>query len=179
MEYSVKEFAKLAGVSTQAIYKQIGNDNSQIQPYVIRKGRLYYIKSDALIELYNQETTQDNPNSTKSNSIPTEENPEETQEQPGEKTRDNPRESLENDYIEFLKAQIVQKDREIEELHTLLSQSQHLQLASQARVKELEAHKEESIADEKEAPAETMEPIKKTLFQRFMMRVSDRNRNNK
>ena len=61
VEYlSIAEFAERAGVSKQAIYKQIGNENSQIAPYILREGKRTLIKVSALRELYKvdiEETT--------------------------------------------------------------------------------------------------------------------------
>ena len=52
---NVAEFAALAGVSKQAIYKQVHNKNSQLAPYVIRIGRGHKIDVRALKELYQAE----------------------------------------------------------------------------------------------------------------------------
>lgn len=48
----VKEFAERAGVSTQAIYKAVRKANGKLSPYVIQDGNRYYIKSNALTEVY-------------------------------------------------------------------------------------------------------------------------------
>ena len=36
---SIAEFAEKAGVSKQAIYKQVNNENSQLAPYILREGK--------------------------------------------------------------------------------------------------------------------------------------------
>ena len=57
VEYlSIAEFAEKAGVSKQAIYKQVGNENSQIAPYLLRDGKRTLIKVSALRELYKVDT---------------------------------------------------------------------------------------------------------------------------
>ena len=55
---SIAEFAEKAGVSKQAIYKQVNNENSQLAPYIVREGRRTLIKTIALAELYKVDTTQ-------------------------------------------------------------------------------------------------------------------------
>ena len=61
---SVSAFAEQAKVSRQALYKQIQNENSQLAPYIVKQGKQIFIRSIALVEIYNldnQETTQNQP----------------------------------------------------------------------------------------------------------------------
>jgi len=103
---SVAEFADAVGVSRQAIYKQARNENSQLAPYVLRKGNSVYIASSALVELYgfsNPETTQNNQIKPKQETFETKIKPQETT----QTTQDNnPNQPIEGDYIAYLKAQI-------------------------------------------------------------------------
>ena len=58
VEYlTIAEFAEKAGVSKQAIYKQVNNENSQITPFILREGKRTLIKVSALSELYGVDTT--------------------------------------------------------------------------------------------------------------------------
>ena len=52
---SITEFAEKAGVSKQAIYKQISNAKSQLAPYVYRDGKQPLIEITALSKLYGVE----------------------------------------------------------------------------------------------------------------------------
>lgn len=54
---SIADFASRAGVSKQAIYKQIRNENSQIAPYLLQDGKRTFIKVDALNALYRVENS--------------------------------------------------------------------------------------------------------------------------
>lgn len=49
---SISEFARLAMVSKQAIYKQIRNEHSQLAPFVCQQGKRTLIKAEALKSLY-------------------------------------------------------------------------------------------------------------------------------
>ena len=49
---SISEFARLAMVSKQAIYKQISNEHSQLAPFVCQQGKRTLIKAEALKSLY-------------------------------------------------------------------------------------------------------------------------------
>lgn len=116
-KYSVAEFAKLAGISKQAVYKQISNLNSQIQPYLDRSGRTVEIYEIALTEIYNLKINHDIP---RVNEVKPEIKPEEIHidnpEQPENSTLNNQNSQVEVDYIQFLKEQVAQKDKIIEEL---------------------------------------------------------------
>lgn len=126
LEYlSIAEFAEKVGVSKQAIYKQVNNENSQIAPYILREGKRMLIKVSALRELYGveadystfttpkeggeveeatQQTTQSNPRNQPNNPISTHEF------QP-----------VSTDYIEFLKAQLSELKAEKAEVEHRLN----------------------------------------------------------
>ena len=130
-EYTVKEFAELAKVTPQAIYKQIGNPESLIQQFVVKRGGKTYIQGSALQALYGVEQPVVKPK--------------ENVEQPGSTTdwdefnnqfnnvvqygNNNPTgymqdyiESL-NTQIDYLKRQIEEKDAHITELTLLASKA--------------------------------------------------------
>ena len=113
VEYlSIAEFAVRAGVSKQAIYKQVNNENSQIAPYVLREGKKTLIKLSALSELYGV----DKDNSTPTTFQEVEEVEETTQKSTQDNTQKQPNnpnstpnyQPISTDYIEFLKNQVVE-----------------------------------------------------------------------
>lgn len=137
VEYlSIAEFAEKAGVSKQAIYKQVGNENSQIAPYLLRDGKRTLIKVSALRELYKVDTenltfttpTEDagQPEATpKGESKVERTTPQTTIDNPAEQP-DNPFSTIENqpistDYIEFLKAQVAELKAEKEAVEKRLN----------------------------------------------------------
>ena len=137
VEYlSIAEFAEKAGVSKQAIYKQVGNENSQIAPYLLRDGKRTLIKVSALRELYKVDTenltfttpTEDagQPEATpKGESKVEETTPQTTADNPTQQP-DNPFSTIENqpistDYIEFLKAQVAELKAEKEAVEKRLN----------------------------------------------------------
>ena len=66
---TVAEFSAAAGISKQAVYKQVANSGSQLARFVVRQGKKSYIRSDAL-ELY-----ADAPQSTLSTNLQPESQP--------------------------------------------------------------------------------------------------------
>ena len=137
VEYlSIAEFAEKAGVSKQAIYKQVGNENSQIAPYLLRDGKRTLIKVSALRELYKVDTefstittpTEDagQPEATPKGENEVEETtPQTTTDNPTQQP-DNPFSTIENqpistDYIEFLKAQVAELKAEKDAVEKRLS----------------------------------------------------------
>ena len=137
LEYlSVSEFALSAGVSKQAIYKQISNENSQIYPYLLKDGKRTFIKISALRELYgvdiektNFATTQMGKNaaiSTPNKGEVVESKPQvETcanhEEQPLQPTSTQENQPISTDYIEFLKAQITELKAEKNDMEKRLN----------------------------------------------------------
>ena len=137
VEYlSIAEFAEKAGVSKQAIYKQVNNENSQIAPYLLREGKKTLIKVSALAELYKVEaeiststTQQEGENTTLSTPKEGGEveatTPKATQEgeanQPINPTSTQENQPLSTDYIEFLKAQVAELKAEKAEVEKRLN----------------------------------------------------------
>jgi DNA-binding phage protein len=135
--YSVSEFAEAVGVSKQAIYKQAKNQNSQLAPFVLRKGNSISINGTALVELYgfnNQEATQTNP-------IKPEQTTNTTQVQPTETTQTtletNLVKPIEEDYIEHLKTQIQGLQEEQKRLNEVLSEKDRTIKEQSDRIAEL------------------------------------------
>ena len=137
VEYlSIAEFAEKAGVSKQAIYKQVNNENSQITPYLLREGKKTLIKATALSELYKVEaeiststTQQEGENTTLSTPKEGGEveatTPKATQEnevnQPINPISTQENQPLSTDYIEFLKAQVAELKAEKAEVEKRLN----------------------------------------------------------
>lgn len=125
---NISEFAIQAGVSKQAIYKQVNNENSQLFPYVLRDGKKTLIKVTALKELYGvdvscstfttQEDNQNQPKSTAKVGAGVESQPIQT-------TADQPQEEIFNpvstDYLTFLKAQVAELKAEKAEMERRLN----------------------------------------------------------
>lgn len=124
---SIAEFAEKAGVSKQAIYKQVNNENSQLNPYIVREGKRTLIKSSALVELYGVDTTAttfsthtENAQTTPETQKQPEEVDNSTQISTPEKVADNPEttfttpeyQPISTDYIAFLKAQLAEVKEE-------------------------------------------------------------------
>ena len=93
---SISEFARLAMVSKQAIYKQISNEHSQLAPFVCQQGKRTLIKAEALKALYKV----DLENSTFSTC-------EGLKIQPDSTDKIQPCQPDTEDYIAFLKAEIA------------------------------------------------------------------------
>ena len=104
---SISEFARLAMVSKQAIYKQISNEHSQLAPFVCQQGKRTLIKAEALKSLYKVDlenstlSTQNSTLSTKDSTFSTCE---------GLKIQTDSTDKIQpdtEDYIAFLKAEIA------------------------------------------------------------------------
>lgn len=137
VEYlSIAEFAEKAGVSKQAIYKQVGNENSQIAPYLLRDGKRTLIKVSALRELYKVDTENLTFTTPTGDAGQPEATPigESKVDEPTPQTATGnptdqpikPNSTLENqpistDYIEFLKAQVAELKAEKDAVEKRLS----------------------------------------------------------
>lgn len=137
VEYlTIAEFAERVGVSRQAIYKQVNNENSQISPYILRDGKRTLIKISALSALYGVETTQstvstpeENPDTTQSTQeegVGGEETTQETtynekENQPNKPSSTPDIQPISTDYIDFLKAQVAELKAEKAEVEHRLS----------------------------------------------------------
>ena len=108
---SISEFARLAMVSKQAIYKQISNEHSQLAPFVCQQGKRTLIKAEALKALYKVDlgnstlSTQNSTLSTKDSTFSTCEG---LKIQPDSTDKIQPKIQPDTeDYIAFLKAEIA------------------------------------------------------------------------
>lgn len=104
---SISEFARLAMVSKQAIYKQISNEHSQLAPFVCQQGKRTLIKAEALKALYKvdlENSTLSTQNSTLSTKDSTFSTCEWLKIQPDSTDKIQPDTE---DYIAFLKAEIA------------------------------------------------------------------------
>ena len=106
----IAEFADRAGVSKQAIYKQVNNENSQIIPYIQRTGKKTLINISALKELYGvdieKSTQKETPVLDKVEETTPQTTPSNPKEQP---IKPEPTPEIQPDttqYIAFLMAQI-------------------------------------------------------------------------
>ena len=117
---TISEFASLAGVSKQAVYKQASNKNSQLSPFVCQQGKRTLIKAEALKALYEvdlENSTPENGAGLNNQPISTasglNNQPEATEEKQPIQPENQPGTE---DYIAFLKAEIVElKDRQQEQ----------------------------------------------------------------
>lgn len=111
---SISEFARLAMVSKQAIYKQISNEHSQLAPFVCQQGKRTLIKAEALKALYKvdlENSTLSTQNSTLSTKDSTFSTCEGLKIQPDSTDKIQPCQPKiqpdTEDYIAFLKAEIA------------------------------------------------------------------------
>lgn len=111
---SISEFARLAMVSKQAIYKQISNEHSQLAPFVCQQGKRTLIKAEALKALYKvdlENSTLSTQNSTLSTKDSTFSTCEWLKIQPDSTDKIQPCQPKiqpdTEDYIAFLKAEIA------------------------------------------------------------------------
>lgn len=158
---SIAEFAEKAGVSKQAIYKQVNNENSQIAPYVLRDGKKTLIKVSALSALYGvevdnltfatqnceEQTTQTTPKDEAAVDETTSDN-HENQPEPQKTTQEN--QPISTDYIEFLKAQVAElkadKDAVEQRLNATIAEKDSIIKEQSAQLAEL-AQQVAKIAD--------------------------------
>lgn len=109
---NIKEFAEKAGISIQAVYKQL---NTRLKDYVVIVDNKKMLKKSALSEIYgkNQQEekveTDSTENSTELNQV-----------------------------VQLLKEQLKAKDEQIERLTTLLNQEQQLHLLEKQKLMALE-----------------------------------------
>lgn len=159
---SIKDFAELAGVSTQSIYKRIRKTDNPIQPFLKRDDNQLTIDKVALNVLYgievDQTTTQpslkvDNP---LQNDSEMKENVKESKEIKEEATASNKVIDILREQLQAQRKDIEEKNTLIAELNhrlaevtTLLDQQQKLSIADKKRILELEAGEQERQEKEK------------------------------
>ena len=147
---SISEFAELAGVSTQSIYKRIKKADNPIQPFIKQEGNQFTIDKTALQVIYKigvEETTTQQGCKVENPLL-------EAQENDGDK-KENARESesAESKVIKILQEQLEAQRKDIEcknnliaelnnrlaESQRMLDQQQKLSIADKAKILELEA----------------------------------------
>ena len=134
---SIKDFAKIANVSKQSVYKRL---STSLNPYLKVENGVKYLNIKALSDIYGKEISQPfqpyfqpdsqlfQPQNDKiHNKIITENN--------------------DNNFIEFLLKQIDIKDKQIVELQHSLNQEQQLHFLSKQRI-----HQLEEVNDTEEKP---------------------------
>ena len=119
--YTIKEFAEVAGVSPQSVYKRL---NGVLEPYLsIRNGKKYLnIKA---LSLYEEENNID----TKLN-------------------KNNQQSTENNQLIQLLKNELEAKNKQIDELHKLLEQSNANLAQVQYRLQLIEESQNQESEDE-------------------------------
>ena len=115
---SVSEFAKAAGVSKQAVYSRLKSQD--LNKFIKLENGKKLINTKAL-ELFNKSSSQSSFNQVEQGL-----------------------ESTEREYIESLKKQIEELQRDKQELYRLLDQQQKLTAQANATIKQLQAPKEEA-----------------------------------
>ena len=118
---SIADFAKEAGVSKQAVYSR--QKSQDLNKFIKLENGKKLINTKAL-ELFNKSSSQSSFNQF--NQV------------------EQGLESTEREYIEFLKKQIEELQRDKQELYRLLDQQQQLTAQANATIKKLQAPKEEA-----------------------------------
>lgn len=113
---TIKEFAKKTNVSVQSIYQRINKKNDVIHNYIVTKDNKKYIKENAIEEIYKKNTAETETGKTANIEI-----------------------------IEFLKQQIIEKDKQIaekdkqiNEITQALVQQQQLNAIDKQRIELIE-----------------------------------------
>lgn len=115
---SIADFAKEAGVSKQAVYSRLKSQD--LNKFIKLENGKKLINTKAL-ELFNKSSSQSSFNQVEQGL-----------------------ESTEREYIESLKKQIEELQRDKQELYRLLDQQQQLTAQANATIKKLQAPKEEA-----------------------------------
>ena len=140
---SVSEFAKAAGVSKQAVYSRLKSQD--LNKFIKLENGKKLINTKAL-ELFNKSSSQSSFNQVEQGL-----------------------ESTEREYIESLKKQIEELQRDKQELYRLLDQQQQLTAQANATIKKLQAPKEEAAVIQPEQQ-EQQERKKPGFFARLFSR---------
>jgi len=177
---TIQKIAELIGTSKQNIYNQT---KGRLEKYtVIVNGRLHILKAAA--DDYYSEQPQPIPLNSEQSILSSENNPKQPNEnqsqfetikqnQPNSSglNSENSAENSISDIIELLKQelaakdeQLAAKDKQIDEPHTLLSQQQQLQLASQLQYQTLLEEKKQQEEQQSKDKEQVTEPQKKGLF---------------
>ena len=137
---SVSEFAKAAGVSKQAVYSRLKSQD--LNKFIKLENGKKLINTKAL-ELFNKSSSQSSFNQVEQDL-----------------------ESTEREYIEFLKKQIEELQRDKQELYRLLDQQQQLTAQANATIKLLQAPKEEASIIQQEKQEQKKQGFFARLFSR-------------
>lgn len=121
----IKEFALRAGISRQSVYKAYNNPNSRLYPYVVSTPKGPRIKAQALVDIYDkpkqlQETAENTPIHLEATQETAQTAPNqfavENSKQPMTASQDNQAQAAVLATLEVLKAQLQEKDKQIERL---------------------------------------------------------------
>lgn len=140
---SIADFAKQAGVSKQAVYSRIKSQDLNKFIKLENGKKLINIKA---LELFNKSSGQSSFNQVEQGL-----------------------ESTEREYIESLKKQIEELQRDKQELYRLLDQQQQLTAQANATIKQLQAPKEDTSIIQQEQQ-ERQEQKKQGFFARLFSR---------
>ena len=141
---SIADFAKQAGVTKQAVYSR--QKSQDLNKFIKLENGKKLINTKAL-ELFNKSSSQSSFNQVEQGL-----------------------ESTEREYIESLKKQIEELQRDKQELYRLLDQQQQLTAQANATVKLLQAPKEEASIIQQEQQQEQQEQKKQGFFARLFSR---------
>ena len=141
---SIADFAKEAGVTKQAVYSR--QKSQDLNKFIKLENGKKLINTKAL-ELFNKSSSQSSSNQVEQGL-----------------------ESTEREYIESLKKQIEELQRDKQELYRLLDQQQQLTAQANATVKQLQAPKEEASIIQQEQQQEQQEQKKQGFFARLFSR---------
>lgn len=142
---SIADFAKEAGVSKQAVYSRLKSQD--LNKFIKLENGKKLINTKAL-ELFNKSSSQSSFNQQVEQGL----------------------ESTEREYIESLKKQIEELQRDKQELYRLLDQQQQLTAQANATIKKLQAPKEETSIIQQEQQQERQEQKKQGFFARIFSR---------
>ena len=139
---SIADFAKEAGVSKQAVYSRLKSED--LNKFIKLENGKKLINTKAL-ELFNKSSSQSSFNQFEQGL-----------------------ESTEREYIEFLKKQIEELQRDKQELYRLLDQQQQLTAQANATIKQLQlqAPKEEASVIQQEKQEQKKQGFFARLFSR-------------
>ena len=141
---SIADFAKEAGVSKQAVYSRLKTQD--LNKFIKLENGKKLINTKAL-ELFNKSSSQSSFNQS-FNQV------------------EQGLESTEREYIEFLKKQIEELQRDKQELYRLLDQQQQLTAQANATIKQLQASKEEASVIQQEKQEQKKQGFFARLFSR-------------
>ena len=141
---SIADFAKEDGVSKQAVYSRMKSQD--LNKFIKLENGKKLINTKAL-EFFNKSSSQSSFNQVEQGL-----------------------ESTEREYIESLKKQIEELQRDKQELYRLLDQQQQLTAQANATIKQLQAPKEEASIIQQEQQQEQQEQKKQGFFARLFSR---------